>query len=193
MFDLLFLHLNKKITLTEKDKEFLKTVFIPKKLRKRQYLLQEGELCRHLAFVNKGCLRSYTTDQEGKEHIVQFAIEDWWIGDMFSYLTGEPSDTNIDAVEDSELLLLDRKVRDSIFTNIPAFEKFMRLTLENNYIAMHRRINNLMSKTAEEKYLHFVKTYPQIVQRVPQHMVASYLGTTPETLSRIRKQLSAGK
>jgi CRP-like cAMP-binding protein len=189
MHELLFEHINKKISLSKSDEEFLKTVFIPKKLRKRQYLLQEGEINKYNVFVSKGCLRIYSIDEAGKEHVVQFAIEDWWIGDMYSFLTGEPSVYNIDALEDSELLLMDRKMRESVFQRIPAYEKFMRITLENNYVATQRRINAMMSKTAEEKYLAFVNAYPQILQRVPQHMVASYLGLTPETLSRIRKHL----
>jgi len=193
MFDLLFQHIVKKASLTPNELEFLKTVFVPKKLRKRQYLLQEGEVSKYMAFVNKGCLRAYTIDETGREHIVLFAIEEWWIGDMYSYLSGEPSTYNIEALEDSELLLLDRNGQEKILQHIPAFEKFQRIILENNYIATHRRINNMMTKTAEEKYLDFSSRYPQIVQRVPQHMIASYLGITPETLSRIRKQIAENK
>ena len=193
MFDLLFQHIVKKVSLTPNELEFLKTVFVPKKLRKRQYLLQEGEVSKYMAFVNKGCLRAYTIDETGKEHIVLFAIEEWWIGDMYSYLSGEPSTYNIEALEDSELLLLDRNGQEKILQHIPSFEKFQRIILENNYIATHRRINNMMTKTAEEKYLDFSSRYPQIVQRVPQHMIASYLGITPETLSRIRKQIAENK
>lgn len=168
-------------------------MFIPKKLRKKQYLLQEGEQGKYMAFVNKGCLRSYSIDEEGREHIVQFAIEEWWIGDMYSFLTGEPSDYNIDALEDAELLMIDRKAQNSILEHLPAYEKYLRILLENNYVATRRRLNNMMAKTAEEKYLDFIKQYPHITQRVPQHMVASYLGITPETLSRARKQRLTGK
>ena len=189
MHELLFRHISKKVTLTESDKDYLKRIFIPKKLRKRQYLLQEGEVCRYLTYVNKGCLRLYTISEDGKEQIAQFAIEDWWMGEMFSFLTGEPSMYSIEALEDSELMLMDKKGEDLILKHVPAFERFLRITLENNYIANQRRIYNLMHKNAEEKYIDFVHRYPKILQRVPLHMVASYLGVTPETLSRIRKQL----
>ncbi|PWT70497.1 MAG: cyclic nucleotide-binding protein [Bacteroidetes bacterium] len=193
MFDLLFKHISKRVTLSSSELEFLTTVFIPKKIRKKQYLLQEGEICKWMTFVSKGCLRSYTLDAEGKEHIVQFAIEDWWIADMYSYLTGEPSEYIIDALEDSELLMLDIKGKETVLENIPAFEKFLRMLLESNHIASHRRLHTMMTKTAEEKYLNFIHSYPQIMQRVPQHMVASYLGISPETLSRVRKQILATK
>jgi CRP-like cAMP-binding protein len=189
MYDLLFKQINKKVQLTEGEMEFCKTVFIPKKLRRKQFLLQEGDVCRYTAFVNKGCLRQYTIDKKGGEHIVQFAIEDWWIGDMYSSLTGEPSTYNIDTLEESELLLFDTKNRDLLLERIPKFEKFFRILLEGHHIATHRRIIGAMSQTAEERFVTFSKTYPKIIQRVPQHMVASYLGLTPETLSRIRNKI----
>lgn len=190
MYDLLFTTLTSKIDLTEQEKEFCKTVFIPRKIRKKQYLLQAGDTCKYTTFVNKGCLRSYTVNDKGAEHTIQFAIEGWWIGDMYSFLTGEPSTTNIEALEDSELLLLDVPSREKLFQVIPKFDRFFRLLLENNYIATHRRLMSTMSGTAEERYLAFANAYPQIVQRVPQHMVASYLGLTPETVSRIRQQIA---
>lgn len=190
MYDLLFDTISKKITLTEEEKEFCKTLFIPKKLRKKQYLLQEGDVCKYSAFVTKGCLRTYTTSNKGSEHILQFSLEGWWTGDMYSFLTGEPSTNNIEAIEDSELLLIDKSSLDKLYDKVPKFDRFFRLLLENNYIATHRRLLSTMSDTAEERYLSFANAYPQIIQRVPQHMVASYLGLTPETLSRLRQQIA---
>jgi len=188
MFELLFKKVNEKITLTEEEQELCKTFFIPKKLRKRQYLLQQDDVCRYTAFVEKGILRSYTIDDKGVEHIVQFALEGWWISDQYSFLTGEPSAYSIDALEDAELLLLNRTSYEAIMDAVPKFERYQRILIQNSLIAMQRRLIGSMSKTAEEKYTVLTDTYPDIIQRVPQHMIASYLGITPETLSRIRKQ-----
>jgi len=193
MFDLLRSHILKRIELTDEEFTRCTTFFIPKKLRKHQFLLHEGEVCRSYAFVVKGCLRSYSVDDKGEEHIVQFAIEDWWISEPYSALTGEPSEYNIDALEDSELLLLERSTEDKLLKEVPKFDRLFRLLLENRFVANQRRINATLSTSAEERYLSFLKTYPAIAQRVPQSQIASYLGITPQSLSRIRKELSDKK
>jgi len=188
MFDLLRAHIEKRIDLTDEEFGRCKKFFIPKKLRKHQFLLQEGEVYRAIAFVNKGCLRWYSVDDRGEEHIVQFAIEDWWISDPYSVLTGEPSEYNIDALEDSELLLLERSSEEKLLKEIPKFERLFRMLLENRFVATQRRINESLSISAEERYLNFLKSYPAIAERVPQSQIASYLGITPQSLSRIRKE-----
>ena len=193
MFELLFKKFDEKILLTEEEKDLSKTFFIPKKLRKKQYLLQEGDPCKYVAFVEKGMLRSYTIDDKGSESIMQFAFEGWWIADQFSFLTGEPSIYNIDALEDSELLLLTKSAEEQMLTRIPKMERFFRLLLQGNLIATQRRLVSSLSHTAEEKYNQLIHSCPTIPQRVPQHMMASYLGITPETLSRIRKQITTRK
>ncbi|CAN5240136.1 Crp/Fnr family transcriptional regulator [soil metagenome] len=170
MFDILFENISKKVSLDADEQELIKTFFIPKKLRKRQYLLQEGDESKYLAFVETGLLRSYTVTEKGVEHIMQFAFEGWWINDQFSFLTGEPSMYNIDAVEDCEILLLTKSAQDKMLEQIPKMEKYFRLLLQ-------------------EKYLQLIKTFPT-TQRVPQHMLASYMGITPETLSRFQFHLS---
>jgi CRP-like cAMP-binding protein len=192
MYEQLFKKFEEKIDLTPDEKELSKTFFIPKKLRKRQYLLQEGDVCRYIAFVEKGMLRSYTVDDKGGDHIVQFAFEGWWISDQYSFLTGEPSPYNIDALEDCELLLLTKSAEEQLLARIPKFERFFRILLQNNLINLQRRLVSSLSHSAEQKYQELVQSCPTIPQRVPQHMMASYLGITPETLSRIRKQI-AGK
>jgi CRP-like cAMP-binding protein len=192
MYELLFQKLREKILLTEEEEQLCKSFFIPKKLRKKQYLLQEGDVCRYIAFTEKGMLRSYTVDEKGNEHIMQFAFEGWWISDQFSFLTGEPSVYNIDALEDSELLLLTRPAEEQLLEKIPRFERYFRLLIQNNLIATQRRLVSSLSHSAEEKYNQLIEVCPTIPQRVPQHMMASFLGITPETLSRIRKQ-AAGK
>ena len=188
MVDLLFQDIALTITLTDIEKELLRSVLIPKSVRKRQYLLQAGEECRHAIFVAKGCLRSYTIDQNEVKHIFQFAIEGWAISDMYSFLTGEPATYYIDAIEDSELYLMDKAGKEELLDHIPGMEKVFRLSLEKNYIANQRRNNAMLSSSIEERYLSFARTYPQIVQRVPQHMIASYLGVSAKALSRMRKQ-----
>lgn len=190
MFEVLFRNLDEKIELTEEEKLLCKTFFTPKKLRKRQYLLQEGDVCRYIAFVEKGMLRSYTIDEKGNEHIMQFAFESWWISDQFSFLTGEPAIYNIDALEDSELLLLSKQAEEQLMQKIPKFERYFRLLLQNSLIATQRRLIGSLSQTAEERYNQLITVCPTIPQRVPQHMMASFLGITPETLSRIRKQMT---
>src|SRR5438034_5245797 len=130
MFDQLFKSIEEKIHLTEEEKEFCKSFFISKKIRKKQYLLQEGDVCKWLAFVEKGLLRSYTIGNNGADHIVQFAFEGWWITDQYSFLTGEASIFNIDAIEDSELLLLSRQAEDGLLLKIPKFERFFRILLQ---------------------------------------------------------------
>ena len=189
MFDLLRAHIEKRIHLRDEEFSRCTQFFIPRKVKKRQFLLQEGDICRHIAFVNSGCLRAYTVDHKGEEHIIQFAIEDWWISDLNSYLTGSPATYNIDALQDSEVLLLEKSARDKLLEAVPSIERFFRLLQEANYIATHRRINNSLSASAEERYLQFIKTYPALVEQVPQGHIASYLGITPQSLSRIRKEL----
>jgi CRP-like cAMP-binding protein len=190
MFQQLFKSIQEKVTLTPEEMELCKTFFIPKKLRKKQTLLQEGDICIYNAFVEKGILRSFSMDEKGNEHIVQFAIEGWWITDLSSFLTNSNSIYTIEALEDSELLLLTTEAREALMDKIPMFERYQRLLLQNAYIANQARINSALTETAEEKYTNLGLAYPGIVQRVPQHMIASYLGLKPETLSRVRKQIN---
>jgi CRP-like cAMP-binding protein len=193
MFDLLQEKIAEKVVLTDDELAYCKTVFIPKKLRKRQYLLQEGDACKYQAFVVKGILRSYTIDEKGTEHILQFAPEGWWITDLYSYLTGEPSNFTIDALEDAELLLITRTEWEELMRKVPKLEHYFRVLIQNHLIATQRRLLQTLSQTAEEKYVKFAQTYPDCLQRVPQHMIASYLGITRETLSRLRKQMAVRK
>jgi len=190
MYEVLFSNIRQKIEITEREEEICRSLFIPKKLRKRQYLLQQGDVSKYTAFVEKGLLRAYVIDDKGSELIMQFAPEGWWIGDMYSSVTGEPAETNIDAIEDSELLLLTNQAREQLLQEAPVFERFFRLLLQNSFIALQRRLKGNIIQTAEEKYKNFIRLYPNIVQRVPQHNIASFLGITPESLSRVRKQMA---
>jgi CRP-like cAMP-binding protein len=193
MYELLYKKITELISISEEEFDFCKTLFLPKKLRKKQYLLQEGDVCRYNTFVSKGLLRSYTIDNKGTEHILQFAFEGWWIGDIYSFLTEKPSLFNIEALEACELLLITKPSMDLLLEKIPAFERYFRILIQNNLIATQKRLMGTLSETAEEKYTNLINNFPGCLQRVPQHMIASYLGITRETLSRIRSQIATRK
>lgn len=190
MFDLLKKHINNRVPLTDEEFNICLKFFNSKKLKKHQFLLNEGEICRYIGFVNSGCLRQYSIDNQGAEHIIQFAIEDWWISDLHSFLSGFPATYNIDALQDSEVLLLDKSARDELLNACPKMERFFRLLIESNHVATNQRISDSLSASAEERYLKFIKTYPQLFEQVTQNQIASYLGITPQSLSRIRKELT---
>ncbi|HEU5364352.1 MAG TPA: Crp/Fnr family transcriptional regulator [Hanamia sp.] len=191
MFELLLQSIKEKISISKEEFDFCKTLFIPKKLRKKQYLLQEGDVCRYTAFVEKGILRTFSVDEKGNEPILQFSMEGWWIADLYSFLTEESSQYNIEALEDCELLLITKENWEILLDKVPAFERYFRLLIQNNLIATQRRLMSSLSESAEEKYTKLINNFPGCIQRVPQHMIASYLGITPETLSRIRGQIAA--
>ena len=193
MFELLLANIHKKVSLTEEEKLLCVTFFTQKKLRKKQYLLQEGDACKYTAFVNKGLLRSYTVDADGTERIVQFATEDGWMADIYSFLTGEPSGCNIDAMEDTELLLITKPLQDEMVLQIPKMERYLRLLMQNHLVFLQRRIISSLNFTAEDKYLQLLSFSPNIIQRVPQHYIASYLGISRVHLSRVKSALARKK
>lgn len=193
MYEIFFQTLKSKVDLSEDDLSAIKNHLTPKKLRKKQYLLQEGDVCKFVAFVEKGVLRSYTIDEKGTERIIQFALEGWLISDLYSFLTAEPATYNIDAIEDCELVLISKTAHDDLLRTLPRYETWIRLQITGAYIALQRRLTSIISLSLEERYESFTSIYPDIVQRVPQHMIASYMGLTPETLSRVRKKITTGK
>lgn len=174
--------------LSDGDVTLIRSAFTLKKLRKKQYFLQEGDVCKHVGFVVKGALRQYSVDDKGAEHIVHLYIEDYWAGDRESSIMLTPSQYNIDAWEDTELLIITRAEMLELMEKIPALVEMVRLMDERNAIANQRRLNSTISNTAEKRYEEFAKNHPQFIQRFPQHIIASFLGITKETLSRIRKQ-----
>ncbi|GAB3585379.1 Crp/Fnr family transcriptional regulator [Hymenobacter daeguensis] len=188
-YSLLHAHLLARVPLSDADFATFCGYLHPLTLGKRRHLLNAGDVCTHYAFVTRGCLRSYSLNAQGHEHTLQFAPEDWWVSDMYSLLTRQPSTMNIDALEDSELLLLPHADMEAIYAQCPIFERYFRLLMQSRYIVLQERVNASLSQSAAEKYQHFVRKYPTIVQRVPQHVIASYLGITPESLSRVRRQL----
>lgn len=190
MYELFFQKFNEKVAVTEEEKDILKAYLTPKKLRKKQYLLQEGDVCKLIAFVEKGTLRAYSVDEEGSEHIIQFALEGWTIADLYSFITGEAATYTIQALEDSELVLISKPAHEELLRILPKYETYTRLNITGAYLAMQKRLTSTISLSLEERYANFIALYPHIVQRVPQHMIASYMGLTPETLSRVRKKMS---
>lgn len=190
MFDMLRTHILERVKITDDEFTLATTFFIPKKIRRRQFLLQAGDVCKYVAFVSKGCLRCYSIDEKGEEHIVQFAIEGWWISDMKSFLTNQQAIYSIDALEDSEVLLIDRTNQDKLCTTVPKCEHYFKLLMETSNSTASIRIADLIGTSAENRYLTFLNNYPEIVQRVSQNQIASYLGIAPQSLSRIRKELS---
>ncbi len=190
MYELYFQNFNSIVPLTKEEENLIRGYLIPKKIRKKQYLLQENDICKYVAFVEKGALRSYTISEKGSEHIIQFALEGWLISDLYSFLTGEEATYNIDALEDSELILTSKAALEEMLQKIPKYETYTRIQITGAYIAMQRRLSSIISSNLEERYTYFASIYPEIIQRVPQHMIASYMGLTPETLSRVRKRLS---
>jgi CRP-like cAMP-binding protein len=190
MFEILAQYLRKNALLTDDEIEQFRAKTITKKLRKKQYLLQEGDICHYNCFVAKGCMRLYHVGDNGAEHILKFAIENWWIGDYESYNSGNPAKNNIDALEDSELILIRKSDLDDLVKAIPNFQQFKERLDARSYDASQNRILSNISDTAEKRYENFIKKYPDIFNRVPLHMLASYLGLTRETLSRIRSNYS---
>lgn len=190
MFESLAVYLREGAGLNDEELKLVKQVTIERKLRKRQYLLQEGDVSYYNCFVAKGCLRLYRIGKDGSEHILRFAIENWWMSDYESYNSGDPAKGNIDALEDSELLLIKKQDFDGLTNSIAKFRLFKERLDARSYDASQKRILSNISETAEEKYLNFIKTYPKIYDRVPLHMIASFLGVSRETLSRVRQQYS---
>jgi CRP-like cAMP-binding protein len=193
MYNVFQKYMECKIELSAEQSDWIRSLCIVKKLRKHQYLLQEGDICKQHAFVTKGCLRSYSIDKDDVEHIVKFAVEHWWIADRDSLYSGEPAKLNIDAVEDSEAVLISKEDFDVICKQIPAFNDMVNNLLQSAYHASQNRILANISLSAFEKYEYFLERYPDLALRIPQGMIASYLGISPETLSRVRSQVMTKK
>jgi CRP-like cAMP-binding protein len=188
--ELIIKNISQHIQLDDGEVDYFLSLLQPRTIKRKEYLLRPNDVCKYESFITKGCLRTYTIDNTGLEHIVMFAVEEWWTGDLFSFLTQTPGNFIIDALEDTELLQISKDDLEKLYECVPKFERFFRLILQNAFVAQQQRINQNLSFTAEERYLHFIKKYPQLEQRLPQKQVAAFLGITPEFLSMIRRKLA---
>jgi len=193
MFDLLFEHLARFVRISETEREILLAKLRYKKVSKKEFLLKQGQICSGNYFVLSGCLRLYSITETGTEQILQFAIPGWWISDYHSFQNNIPSTYTIQAVEDAEIAIITRSDADELFQQIPVLNNYFRLLMQRAYTAALRKMELLLVTSAEDRYFQFVKNYPDFVQRVPQYMIASFLGFTPEFLSMLRAKVkSAG-
>jgi CRP-like cAMP-binding protein len=189
MYQLLKENISRRVTLSNVEFEAAAKYFKPKQIKRKEYLLREGEVCTFSAFVNKGCLRAFSIDRKGIERVTQFSLEDHWAGDIYSLITHKPTELFIEALEDCDLLILETEAQEKMFDEVPKMERMFRLLIQNAYVAVQKRLNSALSSQAEERYLKLLDTYPDLLQRVPLIYIASYLGITPESLSRIRNRL----
>jgi len=188
-FEAFFKYVESKssLVLNADEKELLQSAFKTKHLRRKQYLLQEGEVCKYMCFLIKGSGRMYSVNEKGHEHTIRFAIENWWLGDYESYNYLTPSRYNIEVLEDSEVLMIDHSGMQKLIAKIPAIDLMVKNIDQKGTVATQNRIHSSISQSADERYDQLIKSYPEFLNRFPQSLIASYLGISPETLSRIRK------
>jgi len=190
MFEAINKYVTKRIVTSPEELNLFNTILQYKKVPKKTYLLQEGEICRFEAYINKGCIRTYYINENGIEVTLQFAIEDWWVSDITSFHEQKPSRMFIETLEDCELLILTPESKEQLLQKAPCFERMFRIMVQRNLSALQERLFKTIVTTAVDKYLDFIERYPTIPQRVAQHYIASYLGFTPEFLSKVRTKLS---
>ena len=187
---LILKNIRRFIDLTELEERKYISMLTEIKVGKKDFLMQAGEITKYEYFITKGCLKVYTLDEEGVSHVSMFATEDYWTGDMASFLTKEPSNYFIQAIESTELLGISRANYDLLFQKIPKFERFYRILYQRSLISYIKRSNHNSSLTAEERYLYFKEKYPQIVNRISQKDLAGYIGITPEYMSMIISKIN---
>jgi CRP-like cAMP-binding protein len=176
----------KHISLTASEKEYFSSLLEFKKIKAKQFLLRSGEICKHSSFVTVGCLRAFTVDKNGVEHILSFAPQEWWVGDMYSLLSQKPGNLNVEAMTDTEVIMLSKTDQEKLYEKVPKFERFFRIIIEKSLVAYQQRLIDNLSLTAQERYLKFCTTYPAIINTIPQKQVAAYIGVTPEFLSKLK-------
>jgi CRP-like cAMP-binding protein len=186
--DLIIQNIERHIKLSKPEKDYFLSLLKRKIIYRQEFLLEAGQVCKFENFVTKGCMRTYTIDDNGFEHISMFAVEDWWTGELFSFLTQTPATFNIDALEDSVVLQISKPDLELLYLKIPKFERFFRIILQNASISFQRRINQSLSSPADQRYLQFIGQYPQLAGRLSQKQIASCLGIIPEFLSMVRRK-----
>lgn len=182
-------YISERVIITEADKKLIAEAYTLLEIKKKKFLSHEGQKCLLEGFVVKGSFRIFHIDTKGLEHVLYFAFENWWVGDMTAYLTGEPSTINIQAMEDSFLLVINPVKKEELFQKIPALERLFRIIVQKHLVVLQKRFLLTVSEHAIERYKELIERHPGIEQLVPQHQIASYLGILPESLSRMKKQL----
>ena len=182
-------YINKFISLTVEEETILLSKIVHRTYLKNQYISQQGDICKSINFIISGCTKTFYMDKEGQEHIVMFSIEDWWTSDLGSFITQTPADFNVQCIEKTQLIQFTHDNLEELYKQIPKIERLFRKIVERAFVASQKRIIRNFSLTAKERYQIFKKNYPKIDQRVPQYMIASYLGITKEFLSKIKSQL----
>lgn len=181
------------VTLSNEEKEWIRTAYRPMHLAKKELLFQQGEICKLEAFVLSGTLRVYHVDARGLEHVLNFALPKWWVGDINSFYNGTPAFQNVQALEDSELLVIDPERKEELFRKIPKLERVFRIVIQKHLASWQNRFLATVSEKAKQRYKNLVERIPMIEQLVPQHQIASYLGILPESLSRLKKRMIESK
>ncbi|MCE3006961.1 MAG: Crp/Fnr family transcriptional regulator [Bacteroidetes bacterium] len=182
-------HIEQQVSFTAADWDILQPYLKRRTYLKRQYLLQAGDVCQYESFIVRGCMRAFQVDARGHEAVLQFGIENWWIADLNSYLTGEPARFHVEVLEDSEVIQIDRTDLETIYTRIPVLESYFRRLFQKGFAAAQLRLIDMITHSALDRYQQFLRQYPTLSQRIPQRHIAAYLGITPEHLSKIRQQL----
>ena len=183
-------HIRKFVSLSDNEAQILDKYVKTQSFRKKQHLLSSGDVCRSLHFVEKGCLRMYFINEKSAEQITQFALDGWWIADHFSFIDNKPSEYFIQTIEPSEIKSIGNQTFDDLVKELPQLERYFRIIWQKKLAASQLKTKYLLEMSKEEFYLHFSNSFPEFVQRVPQYMIASYLGLTPEYVSELRKKKS---
>jgi len=186
---LLIDYINKYINLSVEEENILLTKVVERNYLKDQYITQQGDICKSINFIISGCTKTFYVDKDGQEHIIMFAIEDWWTSDLGSFITQTPADFNVQCIDNTKLIQFTYHNLEELYAEIPKLERLFRKIVERAYVASQKRILRNFSLTAKERYQLFRKIYPEIDQRVPQYMIASYIGITKEFLSKIKSQI----
>jgi len=183
-------YIQRHINLNENEEAFILSKIRERKYLKNQFIVQQGDVCKHTCFVISGCIRSYHVDDEGTEHTVSFSVEDWWSADMGSFITQTPADYNIQCIESTSLIQFDYDLMEELYLTVPKLERGFRIITQNALVSAQKRIVQTFSMTARQRFILFLEQYPKMEQRIPQYMIASYLGVTKEFLSKIKGQMA---
>lgn len=187
-YKLILQNIAKHVQLDDTETDFFTSILEHRAVKRKGFLLERGDVCKTENFIIKGCTRTYTIDKDGVEHIVMFGVEDWWVGDLASFVTKNPTNYFIDALEDTAVLQLTHQNLELLYQRVPKFERFFRIMVQNAFIAQQTRIIQNLSYTAEQRYQDFITRYPTLAQRIPQKQMAAYLGITPVFLSMLRRK-----